>query len=136
MADSRALGIVSANLLGNMGRRAGLDTVRIDQGDDQSLLSFDPSRVVGEANPAQRLTITKRLSDNLEATVSLNLSESGKTTTFVGWKPRPPFEVRVAQRDDYTGSLEFRHDVALGGGSVAPRGQGHAARLVPAHRRS
>ncbi|HEY5908302.1 MAG TPA: translocation/assembly module TamB domain-containing protein, partial [Vicinamibacteria bacterium] len=118
--DSRALGIVSANFLGNMGRHAGLDSVRIDAGDDQSLLNFDPTKVVGEANPAQRLTITKRLSDNLEATVSLNLSESGKTTTFVSWKPRPPFELRVAQRDDYTGSVEFRHDVVLGGGSVVP----------------
>jgi hypothetical protein len=118
-----------------MGRRAGLDTVRIDQGDDQSLLSFDPSRVVGEANPAQRLTITKRLSANLEATVSLNLSGAGKTTTFVGWKPRPPFEVRVAQRDDYTGSLEFRHDIAFGGTVVPaakamPRGSSGAREIV------
>ena len=99
---------------------AGLDSVRIDSGDDQSLLNLDPTRIVGEANPAQRLTITKRLRSNLEVTVSLNLSESGKTTTFVSWKPRASFEVRVAQRDDYTGSLEFRHDVAFGSGRVAP----------------
>ena len=127
-ADPRALGIVSANFLGNLGRTAGLDSVRIDQGDDQSLLNFDPTRVAGETNPAQRLTITKRLSDNLEATVSLNLSESGKTTTFVGWKPRRSVEIRVSQRDDYTASLELRHDVALGGGSVSPRPLRPAAR--------
>ena len=116
--DSRALGIVSANFLGNMGRHAGLDSVRIEGDEETSLLSFDPTKIASEADPTQRLTVTKRLSHNLEATVSLNLSESGKTTTFVGWKPIPALEVRVAQRDDYSGALELRHDLAFGGGGA------------------
>ena len=128
-ADARALGIVSANFLGNFGHHAGLDSVRIEGGEETSLLSFDPTTIASEANPTQRLTVTKRLSHNLEATVSLNLSESGKTTTFVGWKPIPALEVRVAQRDDYTGSLELRHDLAFGGGGTkAPPGSERPSR--------
>jgi outer membrane protein assembly factor BamA len=117
-----ALSMASGGMLGKTGRVLGLDSLKIDSHADFQGLDFDPTAVGSEADPASRLTFSKRLAANLSATFSRSLTKTGSYTWFVAWKPRPSLEVRVVQRDDQTGALEFRHDLTIGGGRpvVAP----------------
>jgi outer membrane protein assembly factor BamA len=111
-----ALSMMSGGMLGKTGRIFGFDSVRIERAGGRQDLDFDPTAVSSQANPTSRLTFSKRLRNNVEATYSQSLTSAGNNTWFVGWKPWPPFEARVVQRDDRTGALEFRHDVSFGAG--------------------
>jgi outer membrane protein assembly factor BamA/autotransporter translocation and assembly factor TamB len=111
-----ALSMMSGGMLGKTGRLFGLDSVRIERAGERQDLDFDPTAVSSQANPASRLTFSKRWRHNLETTFSQSLTNAGSYTWFVSWKPWPPFEVRAVQRDDATGALEFRHDVSFGTG--------------------
>jgi outer membrane protein assembly factor BamA len=109
-----ALSLASGGMLGKTGNMLGFDTVRIESSGQRDFLDFDPTAVSSQANPASRLTFSKRLAQNVAVTFSQSLATAGNLTWFVSWKPRPPFEIRVAQRDDRSGALEFRHDVSFG----------------------
>ncbi len=111
-----ALSMMSGGMLGRTGQMFGLDSVRIERAGERQDLDFDPTAVSSQANPTSRLTFSKRLRRNVEATYSQSLTSAGNNTWFVSWKPWPPFEARVVQRDDLTGALEFRHDVSFGAG--------------------
>ncbi len=76
----------------------------------------DPSLIADTTNPATRLTIAKRLSDEVEVTVSQNLRESGKTTFVVSYFPLTNFEFRGISRDNATLVFGVRHRVTIGGG--------------------
>jgi outer membrane protein assembly factor BamA/autotransporter translocation and assembly factor TamB len=114
-AQSDAFSMASGGMLGKTGERLGLDSLKIDRRADPQSLDFDPTAVSSEADPASRLTFSKRLATRVSATFSRSLTKAGSYTWFVAWKPRPSFELRVVQRDDQTGALEFRHDVTFGG---------------------
>ncbi len=111
-----ALSMMSGGMLGRTGRVFGLDSVRLERTGEREDLDFDPTAVSSQANPTSRLTFTKRFRDNVQVTYSQSLKSAGNNTWFVSWKPWPPFETRVVQRDDGTGALEFRHDVVFGAG--------------------
>ncbi len=115
-----AFSMMSGAMLGKTSRLFGLDSVRIERSGERQDLDFDPTAVSSQADPTSRLTFSKRLRSNLEATYSQSMTSAGNYTWFVSWKPRPPFELRVVQRDDGTGALEFRHDVAFGAGPPPP----------------
>ena len=121
-ASGDAVGLVTANLLGSVGRSVGFDTLRLEGTRDDDLLaedrfSFDPTLVNSAADPDSRLTLTKRLSPELEVTLSQALASGGKRTTLVSWRPIRNVEGRAVQRDDQTYALEARHDVKFGGAS-------------------
>jgi outer membrane protein insertion porin family len=118
-SQTDAFSMASGGMLGKTGERLGLDTLKIESRADPQSLDFDPTAVNSETDPASRLTFSKRLASNVSATFSRSLTKAGSYTWFVAWKPRPPLELRVVQRDDQTGALEFRHDVTIGGGKAA-----------------
>jgi outer membrane protein insertion porin family len=116
-----ALTLLSADLLGVTGRAIGLDAFRVERGDytDRDFKE-DPTLIGGtnQIDPTTRLTIGKRLSDQVEVTISQNLRESGKTTFVISFLPRHNVEVRALSRDNATVSLGIRHQVTLGPGSA------------------
>ena len=115
-----ALSMMSGGMLGRTGRVFGLDSVRLERTGEREDLDFDPTAVSSQANPKSRLTFSKRFGDRVQATYSQSLTGAGNNTWFVSWKPWPPFETRVVQRDDGSGALEFRHDLVFGAGPAPP----------------
>jgi outer membrane protein assembly factor BamA len=115
VARDQILGYLSGEALGFAARAVGLDSIRFERsfGQEQALQS-DPS-IAGEVNPAQRLTISRRLSRSVEVTLSQNLRDTGLLTWVVAYTPVRPLEVRAISRDDRNRSYELRHDVSLGG---------------------
>jgi outer membrane protein insertion porin family len=120
-----ALTLLSADLLGVTGRAIGLDAFRVERGDyqDSDFREYqeDPSVAgINKTDPTTRLTVGKRLSDQVEFTVSQNLRENGKATFIVSYFPKRNVEVRALSRDDGTVSLGIRHQVTFGGGESKP----------------
>lgn len=131
-----ALTLLSADLLGVTGRAIGLDTFRVERGEylDRDFQE-DPS-VVGSSgfDPTTRLTIAKRLSDQVAVTVSQNLRESGKTTVIVSYLPGRNVEVRAVSRDNATISVGIRHEITFGSGAGAPAVERRVRAVVSAIR--
>ena len=120
-----ALTLLSADLLGVTGRAIGLDAFRVERGDyedtDFRQYQEDPSVAgINNTDPTTRLTVGKRLSDQVEFTVSQNLRENGKATFIVSYFPKRNVEMRAISRDDGTASLGIRHQVTFGGGESRP----------------
>ena len=117
-----ALTLLSADLLGVTGRAIGLDAFRVERGDFVDRDFRDDPSLVGTNNtdPTTRLTLAKRLSDQVEFTISQNLRESGKTTFIVSYYPTRTIEVRAVSRDNSTASLGVRHQITFGGGQSRP----------------
>ena len=123
---ANALTLLSSDLLGATGRQIGLDALRIDRGDvvtDE--FREDPGALLQDQDPVTRLTLSKRLSEQVEFTLSQNLAESGKTTILVSYYPLTNLEIRGISRDDGTQGLGVRHQITFGG---------NAARRVAAER--
>jgi hypothetical protein len=116
-----ALTLLSADLLGVTGRAIGLDAFRVERGEFEDRdFRDDPTLVGNNEDPTTRLTIAKRLSDQVEFTVSQNLRENGKATFIISYFPRRNVELRAISRDDGTMSLGVRHQVTFGGGDTRP----------------
>ena len=120
-----ALTLLSADLLGVTGRAIGLDAFRVERGNyqDSDFRDYqeDPSVAgINNTDPTTRLTVGKRLSDQVEFTVSQNLRENGKATFIVSYFPKRNVEIRALSRDDGTASLGVRHQVTFGGGESKP----------------
>jgi outer membrane protein assembly factor BamA/autotransporter translocation and assembly factor TamB len=116
-----ALALLSSDLLGATGRQLGLDALRIEQGDVvRDEFREDPSAIAqDDANPVTRLTMSKRLRDNVEFTLSQNLAENGKTTFLVSYYPLANLELRAISRDDGTQGVGVRHQITFGGDPAA-----------------
>ena len=120
-----ALTLLSADLLGVTGRAIGLDAVRLERGDitDRDFRDYqeDPTLIVNNrTDPTTRLTVGKRLSDQVEFTVSQNLRENGKATFIISYFPRRNVELRALSRDSGTISVGVRHEITFGNGTSKP----------------
>lgn len=114
--------LLSGDLLGLAGQRVGFDAVRLERGGTDDLFGADPALVAAEtADPATRLSLTKRLSRQVEVVLSQSLREHGGLTWIAVWRPGREFEVRGVARDDTSKSLELSQRFTLGDGQVAPR---------------
>ena len=82
-AGAQLARLLSGEVLGIIGRRVGLDTLRLDQGGSGDLFD-DPTLIAGDVDPASRLTLGERLGDSVELVYSQNLAASGFTwsTTY------------------------------------------------------
>lgn len=114
VARDQVLGYLSGEALGFAARAVGLDSIRFEQGVNVDALQADPS-IAGEINPAQRLTLTRRVSRLVDVTLSQNLRDTGLLTWIVTYAPRRAVEVRTVSRDDRSRSYELRHDLSFGG---------------------
>lgn len=126
-----ALTLLSADLLGVTGRAIGLDAFRVERGDfaDRDFRDYqeDPTLIVNNrTDPTTRLTVGKRLSDNVEFTVSQNLRENGKATFIVSYFPRRNVELRALSRDSGTISVGIRHQITFGNGASTPASERRA----------
>ncbi|HJU43700.1 MAG TPA: translocation/assembly module TamB domain-containing protein, partial [Vicinamibacterales bacterium] len=120
-----ALTLLSADLLGVTGRALGLDAFRVERGDftDRDFRDYteDPTLIGNNrTDPTTRLTIGKRLSDQVEFTVSQNLRENGKATFVISYFPRRNIELRALSRDSGTVSVGVRHQLTFGAGESRP----------------
>lgn len=116
-----ALTLLSADLLGVTGRAIGLDAFRVERGEFEDRdFRDDPALVNDVTDPTTRLTVGKRLSDQVEFTVSQNLRENGKATFIISYFPRTNIELRALSRDSGTVSVGVRHQITFGGGQSKP----------------
>lgn len=115
-----ALTLLSADLLGVTGRAIGLDAFRVERGDFQDMdfdYRDDPTLVgTAQTDPTTRLTVGKRLSDQVEFTVSQNLRENGKATFVISYFPKHNVELRAVSKDTGTLAVSARHQITFGGG--------------------
>ncbi len=122
-AGANALVLLSGDLLGATGRQLGLDTLRLDRenvaADD---IRADPSVLAGDEDPTTRLTLSRRIRDNVEFTVSQNLRESGKATFIVSYFARRNLEFRALSRDNADYGIGLRHMIQFGGVPAASAG--------------
>ncbi|HYE88336.1 MAG TPA: translocation/assembly module TamB domain-containing protein, partial [Vicinamibacterales bacterium] len=131
-----ALTLLSADLLGVTGRAIGLDAFRVERGDftDRDFRDYvdDPTLIGDQTDPTTRLTVGKRLSDQVEFTVSQNLRENGKATFVISYFPRRNIELRALSRDRGTVSLGVRHQITFGNGTSTPPSERRVRPLVTA----
>ena len=118
-ASEQALALLSGEALGFAAQAIGVDSIRIERDPALDEFATDPS-VAAEVNPAQRLTVSRRIV-NVEVTLSQNLRDTGQLTWIVAYSPRPALELRTVARDDHSRSYEARHDVTFGGAPRMPR---------------
>jgi len=122
VTTGNAFTLLSGELLGVTGQRLGLDALRLDVGDVvRDEFREDPGQVqVDVKDPVTRLTLSKRLRDNVEFTVSQNLRDNGEATFVISYFPLRNFELRAVSRDDASFGLGLRHQVTFGGTGAAP----------------
>jgi len=120
-----ALTLLSADLLGVTGRAIGLSAFRVERGEfsDRDFRDYqeDPALIGNNrTDPTTRLTVGKRISDQVEFTVSQNLRENGKATFIISYFPKRTIELRALSRDSGTVSLGIRHQITFGNGTAKP----------------
>jgi len=127
-----ALTLLSADLLGVTGRAIGLDAFRVERGEfEDPDFREDPTLIGNDrTDPTTRLTLSKRLSEQVEFTVSQNLRENGKATFVISYFPRRNVELRALSRDSGTVSLGVRHQVTFGGGDSRPPSERRVKPLI------
>ena len=123
-ARNQALGLVSTELLGQAGRRVGLDLrVGTDAPDAGGDIRFDSSLIAADLDPAARLTVGRNLRDDVRLLFSRSLRDND-LAWLVDYLPRSDLELRAFFDDQRARAYEFRHAVSVGG---APRAAGAAA---------
>ena len=111
-AGAQLARLLSGEVLGIVGRRVGLDTLRLEQGGSGDLFD-DPTLIAGDVDPASRLTLGERLGDSVELVYSQNLAASGFTWSTTYYAPYG-LSFRGLLLDDQSRSLEFRHEPRFG----------------------
>lgn len=126
IARDQFLGYLSGETLGFAARAIGVDAIRFERGAGVEDLSSDAS-LAGEVNPAQRLTVSRRITNKAEVTLSQNLRDTGRQTWIAALMPGRSIELRALSRDDTSRSYEIRHDIAFGGPPLPPAPSRRAA---------
>ena len=117
-ARDQALRLLSGDLLGFAGRAIGVDTLRLTRGELVDPFTTDSSLIAPETDPAARVTVTKRLSRQVEILLSQSLRQSGGLTWIATYRPVPSVEVRGVTFDDGGRSYDAFHQLAFGGGAT------------------
>ncbi|MGH9160732.1 MAG: translocation/assembly module TamB domain-containing protein, partial [Vicinamibacteraceae bacterium] len=132
---TQLLSAISGDLFALAGRTIGLDALRLERGIAAEDIGSEQVQLATEANPAARLTATKRFPRGVEIILSQSLRETGALTWIASYRPLRRVELRGVSRDDESRAYEFRHDVAFGGRrrraeAVARRGPAHRVAAV------
>ena len=135
-ADAReqALGLMSSELLAQVGRGLGVDLrIGADGPASGSDVLFDPSLIANDLNPASRLTVGRDLRDNVRLVFSRGLRDDDMAW-LVDYLPRNNVELRALFDDERRRAYEFRHVVTAGGSArgTASRGRARARPEVTA----
>lgn len=116
ISSDQMIGYLSGEVLGVTGRAVGLDTLRVERGQD---VRFDAGLVASETDPASRLTFGKQVTRTVEVVFSQSLKDSGKLTWIIAYRPKPNVELRLVSQDNVTRIYDVRHDVTFGGRRTA-----------------
>ena len=128
VAGAQLARLLSGEVLGIVGRRVGLDTLRLEQGGSGDLFE-DPTLIAGDVDPASRLTLGERLGDSVELVYSQNLAASGFTWSTTYYAPYG-LSFRALLLDDQSRSLEFRHEPRFGASRRGPAARRPAGRIA------
>lgn len=113
-AGAQLVRLLSGELLGVVGGRIGLDTLRLEQAaGERSDLFDDPTLVAGDVNPASRLTVGKRVGDRVELAYSQDLAQNGFIMSTTYYAPAG-ISLRALLLDNQNRSYEFRHEPRFG----------------------
>jgi len=114
VAGAQLVRMLSGELLGVVGGRIGLDTLRLEQAaGERSDLFDDPTLVAGDVNPASRLTVGKRVGERVELAYSQDLAENGFIMSTSYYAPAG-ISLRALLLDNQNRSYEFRHEPRFG----------------------
>jgi outer membrane protein assembly complex protein YaeT len=106
--------MLSGELLGLVGGRIGLDTLRLEQtAGERGDLFDDPTLVAGDVNPASRLTVGKRVGERVELAYSQDLTQNGFIMSTSYYAPAG-ISFRALLLDNQDRSYEFRHEPRFG----------------------
>ncbi|MGE0124358.1 MAG: translocation/assembly module TamB domain-containing protein [Vicinamibacterales bacterium] len=105
--------LLSGELLGFAGRAVGLDSVQVGRGLGAAGSSFD--LLATDSDPANRLTLSKRLRRDVELVFSRSLGDANDITWIAIYRPFRAVELRTTTLDDNARSYEFRHEITFGG---------------------
>ncbi len=122
----QVLGYLSGDLLALAGTRVGVDVVRLERGTRDDLFGVDPALVAAEVDPATRLSLTKRVGEQVEVVLSQNLRAMGRLTWIVLYRPGRGVELRGLSRDDASRAVEVSQRLILGGPRAGAGGVGPA----------
>ncbi|HZM60509.1 MAG TPA: translocation/assembly module TamB domain-containing protein, partial [Vicinamibacterales bacterium] len=113
-AGAQLVRLLSGELLGAVGGRIGLDTLRLEQAaGERSDLFDDPTLVAGDVNPASRLTVGKRVGDRVELAYSQDLAQNGFIMSTSYYAPAG-ISLRALLLDNQNRTYEFRHEPRFG----------------------
>ncbi len=119
LTGSDAVALLSGELLGVTGRAIGLDALRIERGFNADFVRQDPGLIAEDVDPTARLTVSKRLSEEVEVILSRKLSGSGDLAAVVSYRPWRNVELRGTSRDNNDRAYAVRHELTFGGGATA-----------------
>ena len=113
-AGAQLVRLLSGELLGAVGGRIGLDTLRLEQAaGERSDLFDDPTLVAGDVNPASRLTVGKRVGERVELAYSQDLAQNGFIMSTSYYAPAG-ISLRALLLDNQNRSYQFRHEPRFG----------------------
>lgn len=118
LTGSDAVALLSGELLGVTGRALGLDALRIERGFNADFVRQDPGLIAEDADPSARLTVSKRLRQDVEVILSRKLSGSGDLSAVVSYRPWRGVEMRATSRDNNDRAYAVRHELTFGGGAA------------------
>jgi outer membrane protein assembly factor BamA/autotransporter translocation and assembly factor TamB len=116
--SDQLIAYLSGEVLGVTGRALGLDTLRVERGQD---VRFDAGLIATETDPSSRLTFGKQVTRSIDLVFSQDLKDSGRFTWIVGYRPRSNVELRFVSQDNESRIYDFRHDVTIGGRAAKPQ---------------
>ena len=119
-ARDQALGLISSEILGSAGRGLGLDVRVGEEFDTGGQVRFDSSLIANDVDPTTRLTVGRRLNDQLMVIVSQNLRENDRFSV-VSYLVRDGIEVRVLFIDEVDRGYEVRHALEFGAPPTSER---------------
>ena len=130
-AGAQLVRLLSGELLGAVGGRIGLDTLRLEQAaGERSDLFDDPTLVAGDVNPASRLTVGKRVGERVELAYSQDLAQNGFIMSTSYYAPAG-ISLRALLLDNQNRSYEFRHEPRFGARRRPPPPPRAAAIVAP-----
>ncbi len=130
LSGSDAVALLSGELLGVTGRAIGLDALRIERGFNADFVRQDPGLIAEDVDPTARLTVSKRLSDEVEVILSRKLSGSGDLSAVVSYRPWRNVELRGTSRDNNDRAYAVRHELTFGGGAAATPSRARPSAIV------
>ncbi len=113
-ARDQALGLVSTELLGQAGRRVGLDLqVGTEAPDAQGAIRLDSSLIAADLNPGSRFTVGRNIREDVRLVVSRSLRRND-LAWLVDYLPADNLELRALFEDEAARAYEFRHAMTAG----------------------